>query len=83
MAALPEGFVVGEEKLTEAIVEAEELVVAIEIADDDLDEDDEDIEDDDELMDGDEEIVADLLKVMTLALMMIFYLMSPMLRISG
>ena len=51
------------EELAEAIVEAEALVAAAEIANDDLDEDDEDIEDDD-----DKKIAADLPEEMTFGL---------------
>ena len=61
----PDGFVIGEEELAEAIVEAEALAAAAEIAEDNLDEDDEDIEDNEDWMDDDEEIAANLPEVMT------------------
>ena len=50
MAAQPDGFVIEEEELVEAIVEAQAFAAAVEIAKDDLD-DDEDIGDADDLMD--------------------------------
>ena len=59
MAVQPDGFVIGEDKLEKAIVEAEALAAVAKIADDDLD------EDDDDLMDDDEEIAADLPEEMT------------------
>ena len=70
IAAQPEGFVIGNEELAVAIVEAQTLANASEIAEDDLD-DDKDMGDDDDLMDGDDlmddndEIAADLPKEMT------------------
>ena len=64
MAAQPDGFVIGEEELAEAIVEAEALVVVAKVANDELNEDDEHIEGDDDLMDDNEEMVADLLEKM-------------------
>ena len=70
MAAQPEGFVIGEEEIAEAIVEAQALAAAAEIAEDDLD-DDEDIGDDgdlmgdDDVMDDDKEIAADPPEEMT------------------
>ena len=65
MASQPGGFVIGEEELAEAIVEAQALAAATKIAEDDLDDDDEDIRDDDDLMDDDEEIAADPPEEMT------------------
>ena len=70
MATQPDNFVIREKQLVEAIVEVQALVAAVEIAEDDLD-DDEDIGDDDDLMgddyvmDDDEEIAADPLEEMT------------------
>ena len=61
---------IGEEELAEAIIEAQVLAAAAEIAEDDLD-DDKDIGDDDDLMgdndvmDDDEEIAADPPEEMT------------------
>ena len=55
---------IGKEELAEAIVEAQALVAAVEIAEDDLD-DDKDIGDDDDAMDDDKEIAADPPEEMT------------------
>ena len=70
MATQPKGFVIGEDELAEAIVEAQALTAVVEIAEDGLD-DDEDIRDDDDLMDDDDvmdedrEIAADPPEEMT------------------
>ena len=76
MVVPPDGFVVGEEELAEAIVEAEMLTVIAKVADDDLDEGDGDIEFDGDLMDDDEEIATNLPEEMLLGLTITFHPMS-------
>ena len=68
MAAQPDGFMIGEEELAEAILEAEALTAVVKMAEDDPNEDDEDIDDDDDMMDDDEDIAADLPVEMTFGL---------------
>ena len=65
MAAQPNGFVIGEGELVEAIVEAATLSTAAKIAEDDLGEDDEDVGEDIDQMDDDDEIAVDLPEEMT------------------
>ena len=64
MVAQTDGFMIGEEELAEAIVEAQALVATAEIAEDGLD-DEEDVGDDDDMMDDDEEIAVDPPEEMT------------------
>ena len=45
MASQPNGFMVGDEELAQAIADVEALVATVKVANDNLDEDDEDIED--------------------------------------
>ena len=66
-----------DEELAGAIVEAEALAAAVEIAYDDLDKDDKDIENDDDLMEDEKEIAVDLPEEWLLGLMMIFHPLSP------